>query len=182
VTVNLIALPTRSLADLDTSDATDATDPRGQLAAADRLTALTRVSSTAPGADPAVQALALCAAANLPVLLWGQPGIGKSSTLTELARGLGLPLETVIASVHEPSDFSGLPIVGTDPAVHGVAMAPPDWAVRLRRAAHTSRLISSMRCRCRSVNTRCRYLVTKTKCAWSRKARADRCGSRHTKP
>jgi len=107
---------------------------REQLAAADRLIALTRAAETAPGSDPAVQALALAAAANLPVLLWGQPGIGKSSTLTELARGLGLPLETVIASVHEPSDFSGLPIVGADPAVHGVAMAPPDWAVRLRRA------------------------------------------------
>lgn len=117
----------------DIEDA-EATGPRGQLAAADRLIALTRVSRTAPGSDPAVQALALCTAANLPVLLWGQPGIGKSSTLTELARGLGLPLETVIASVHEPSDFSGLPIVGADPAVHGVAMAPPDWAVRLRRA------------------------------------------------
>jgi MoxR-like ATPase len=107
---------------------------RAQLAAADRLIALTRAAETAPGSDPAVQALALAAAANLPVLLWGQPGIGKSSTLTELSRGLGLPLETVIASVHEPSDFSGLPIVGADPAVHGVAMAPPDWAVRLRRA------------------------------------------------
>jgi hypothetical protein len=43
-------------------------------------------------------------------------------------------LTTVIASVHEPSDFSGLPVVGDDPAVHGVPMAPPDWAVRLVRA------------------------------------------------
>ncbi|MGH3417381.1 MAG: AAA family ATPase, partial [Actinocrinis sp.] len=107
---------------------------RGQLEAADRLIALTRVSGTEPGRDPAVEALALATAANLPVLLWGQPGIGKSSTLTQLARGLDLPLETVIASVHEPSDFSGLPIIGADPAGHGVAMAPPDWAVRLRRS------------------------------------------------
>jgi len=42
--------------------------------------------------------------------------------------------ETVIASVHEPSDFSGLPVLGSDPATEGVAMAPPDWAVRLRRS------------------------------------------------
>lgn len=109
-------------------------DEREQLRAADQLIALTRAADTAPGLDPAVQALALAAAANLPVLLWGQPGIGKSSTLTELARGLGLPLETVIASVHEPSDFSGLPVLGPDPAGQGIAMAPPDWAVRLRRA------------------------------------------------
>ncbi|NEA88457.1 AAA family ATPase, partial [Streptomyces sp. SID14436] len=44
-----------------------------------------------------------------------------------------LPLTTVIASVHEPSDFSGLPVPGDDPAVQGVPMAPPDWAVRLVR-------------------------------------------------
>lgn len=40
----------------------------------------------------------------------------------------------MIASVHEPSDFSGLPVVGDDPAEQGVPMAPPDWAVRLVRA------------------------------------------------
>jgi len=104
-----------------------------QLHAADRLIALTRMTDTAPGNDPTVQALALATAANLPVLLWGQPGIGKSSTLAQLADGLDLPLETVIASVHEPSDFAGLPIIGADPATQGVAMAPPDWAVRLVR-------------------------------------------------
>jgi MoxR-like ATPase len=58
-----------------------------QLHAADRLIALTRTAGTAPGDDPTVQALALATAANLPVLLWGQPGIGKSSTLAQLARG-----------------------------------------------------------------------------------------------
>lgn len=105
-----------------------------QLHAADRLIALARASTTEARPDPAVQALALAVAANLPVLLWGQPGIGKSSTLAQLARGLALPLETVIASVHDPSDFAGLPVVGDDPASQGIAMAPPDWAVRLHRA------------------------------------------------
>ncbi|MBW8802795.1 MAG: sigma 54-interacting transcriptional regulator, partial [Catenulisporales bacterium] len=116
--------------------ATPDTTERRQLLAADHLIALTRASATEPGTDPTVQALALTAAANLPVLLWGQPGIGKSSTLVQLARGLDLPLETVIASVHDPSDFAGLPIIGADPAAQGVAMAPPDWAVRLHRAGH----------------------------------------------
>ena len=50
---------------------------REQLRAADQLIALTRAAGTAPGFDPAVQALALATAANLPVLLWGQPGNGK---------------------------------------------------------------------------------------------------------
>lgn len=107
-----------------------------QIQAADRLIALTRVTATAPGASPAVQALALATAANLPVLLWGEPGIGKSATLTQLARRLDLPLETVIGSVHEPSDFAGLPVIGPNPATEGIAMAPPDWAVRLHRAGH----------------------------------------------
>lgn len=40
----------------------------------------------------------------------------------------------MIASVHEPTDFSGLPIVGDDPTVQGVPMAPPQWAVELVRA------------------------------------------------
>ena len=110
------------------------TPERRQLQAADRLIALTRATGTEPGTDRNVEALALAVAANLPVLLWGQPGIGKSSTLVQLARGLDLPLETVIASVHEPSDFAGLPIIGPDPATQGIAMAPPDWAVRLHRS------------------------------------------------
>jgi len=107
-----------------------------QIQAADRLIALTHVTATAPAVNPAVQALALATAANLPVLLWGEPGIGKSATLTQLARGLDLRLETVIGSVHEPSDFAGLPVIGKNPATEGVAMAPPDWAVRLHRAGH----------------------------------------------
>jgi MoxR-like ATPase len=104
------------------------------LAQADALIGHTRASRTEPATSTQVEALALTVAANLPVLLWGEPGIGKSATLGQLAAGLGLPMETVIASIHEPSDFSGLPIVGDDPARQGVPMAPPDWAVRVARA------------------------------------------------
>ncbi|WEO99692.1 AAA family ATPase [Streptomyces sp. FXJ1.172] len=108
--------------------------PSGPLAAADDLNRRLRTRRTEPAANPQLEALALAVTANQPVLLWGEPGIGKSAALEQLAAGLGLPLETVIASVHEPSDFAGLPIVGDDPAVTGVPMAPPDWAVRLARA------------------------------------------------
>lgn len=104
------------------------------LDAADELVAATRSRHLEPAADPQVEALALAVAANLPVLILGEPGIGKSATLRQLAEGLGLPMETVIASVHEPSDFAGLPIVGASPATDGVPMAPPDWAVHLTRA------------------------------------------------
>ncbi|MBB5874255.1 hypothetical protein F4553_007689 [Allocatelliglobosispora scoriae] len=91
-------------------------------------------TATEPRTDLQLEALTLAVAADLPVLLWGEPGIGKTAALTQLAAALDLPLTTVIASVHEPSDFSGLPVIGDDPAVQGVPMAPPDWAVRLVRA------------------------------------------------
>jgi hypothetical protein len=97
------------------------------------LLALLRDTSTEPRPDAQLEALTLAVAADLPVLLWGEPGIGKTAALQQLAASLDLPLTTVIASVHEPSDFSGLPVVGDDPAVQGVPMAPPDWAVRLVR-------------------------------------------------
>ncbi|GAA1034659.1 MoxR family ATPase [Virgisporangium ochraceum] len=90
-------------------------------------------TDTEPRPNDQLEALTLAVAADLPVLLWGEPGIGKTAALHQLAESLGLPLTTVIASVHEPTDFSGLPVIGADPAVHGVPMAPPDWAVRLVR-------------------------------------------------
>ncbi|MGY4101503.1 AAA family ATPase [Nocardia sp. R16R-3T] len=101
--------------------------------AADLLTLLGE-TTTEPWPNTQLEAITLAVAADLPVLLWGEPGIGKTAALTQLAQTLDLPLTTVIASVHEPSDFSGLPILGDDPAERGVPMAPPDWAVRLVRA------------------------------------------------
>ncbi|WP_078988604.1 AAA family ATPase [Streptomyces sp. WM6372] len=110
--------------------------PSRALAAADALGARLRATRTEPATNPQLEALALAVTANQPVLLWGEPGIGKSAGMQQLATALGVELETVIASVHEPSDFAGLPIVGDDPATTGVPMAPPDWAVRLARTGH----------------------------------------------
>ncbi|MFD6221832.1 AAA family ATPase [Nocardia asteroides] len=105
-----------------------------QLAIADDLLTLLADVATESRPDTRLEALTLAVAADLPVLLWGEPGIGKTAALTQLADSLDLPLTTVIASVHEPSDFAGLPIIGDDPAAHGVPMAPPEWAVRLAKA------------------------------------------------
>ena len=118
---------------MDTS--ADAAHVRPMDTAAELL-ALLQDTTTEPRADVQLEALTLAVSADLPVLLWGEPGIGKTAALNQLADALELPLTTVIASVHEPSDFSGLPVVGDDPAVQGVPMAPPDWAVRLVRAGH----------------------------------------------
>ncbi|MCW1092735.1 MoxR family ATPase [Streptomyces sp. RS2] len=113
---------------------TSAPSVPSQLDVAGELLTLLRDTTTEPRPDIQLEALTLAVAADLPVLLWGEPGIGKTAALTQLATALDLPLTTVIASVHEPSDFSGLPVVGDDPAEQGVSMAPPDWAVRLVRA------------------------------------------------
>jgi hypothetical protein len=106
-------------------------DHASRLDIAADLLALLGDTTTEPRSDIQLEALTLAVSADLPVLLWGEPGIGKTAALNQLADALDLPLTTVIASVHEPSDFSGLPVVGDDPAVQGVPMAPPDWAVRL---------------------------------------------------
>ncbi|MFL1381997.1 MULTISPECIES: ATP-binding protein [unclassified Nocardiopsis] len=75
-------------------------------------------------------ALALAVRANLPVLLWGAPGTGKTASVLALGRELDLPVEVVVGSVREPGDFSGLPVVHEG----GTRFAPPRWAERLAAA------------------------------------------------
>lgn len=53
--------------------------------------------------------LSLCIASNVNVIIWGNPGQGKTSILQSIAQSFGFHLETVIASISEPTDFSGLP-------------------------------------------------------------------------
>jgi len=74
----------------------------------------------------------VCVLADVPVVLWGDPGQGKTSVVEQLAADLDLHLETVIASIREPSDFAGLPVV--DPVTGSVSLAPPSWAQRLHDA------------------------------------------------
>lgn len=75
-------------------------------------------------------ALSIAIQAGVPVLAWGAPGIGKTATITAIAEALQFPLEVVLASIREPSDFSGLPVIRED----GVKMEPPAWACRLAQA------------------------------------------------
>src|SRR5215203_1151271 len=68
--------------------------------------------------------------AGVAVCLWGDPGLGKSALIHAAAEADGVPCETVIGSLREPSDFAGLPVVSDE----GVRMEPPAWARRLREA------------------------------------------------
>lgn len=107
-----------------------------------------------------VDALGVALAARVPVLLWGAPGTGKTAVIRGMARAAGWPSQTVIASIREPSDFAGLPIVldgpmgqvgpageagRTSPVAPSspdarpspagrVSFAPPAWALAIAQA------------------------------------------------
>jgi hypothetical protein len=58
----------------------------------------------------------------IPALLWGAPGEGKSSFVESL-KGPDFPVVTLIASIHDPTDFSGLPMQENG----RVRFVPPEW-------------------------------------------------------
>lgn len=74
-----------------------------------------------------LDALGLCVSARIPVILWGNPGEGKTSMIESVTER-GWHVETVILSQSEPSDLAGLPVVS--PA-GDVVLAAPAWARRL---------------------------------------------------
>ena len=77
--------------------------------------------------EHALEAVGICISARIPVLLWGNPGEGKTAVI-ESAQGQGWHVESLIISHYEPSDFAGLPVVGP---MGTVDLAPPGWAKRL---------------------------------------------------
>lgn len=86
------------------------------------------VRSLTGGRDLSVYDLiALLTQANLPVLVWGEPGTGKTAFLRSLAQALSQHIEVLIASIREPTDFGGLPVVRPE----GVVLNTPSWALRL---------------------------------------------------
>lgn len=73
------------------------------------------------------QALATALAANVPVILWGAPGVGKTSVIEQIATHHDWHLETVIASISDPTDFKGLPREDGGRTV----FSPPGWATAI---------------------------------------------------
>ena len=68
--------------------------------------------------------------ANVPLLIWGDPGQAKTATVAALGGAWGMATETVVGSIREPSDFLGLPV-----EVDGrVVYSAPAWALRLAEA------------------------------------------------
>lgn len=71
--------------------------------------------------------LIVCIAARIPVILWGPPGQGKTSVVRKIAEDQKRHLEVILASIREPQDFAGLPVINNGLA----SITPPDWAKRL---------------------------------------------------
>jgi MoxR-like ATPase len=78
--------------------------------------------------ETTVTVIDAAARTHVPVLLWSDPGMGKSSVVRQLAAADQVPVETVIGSQREPVDIAGWPVV-TDGAVQTLAL--PDWAKTL---------------------------------------------------
>lgn len=74
-----------------------------------------------------LNAVQVLLSAGVPVLLWGDPGTGKTQTVERFAQQAGWHMESIIASLHEPTDFGGLPVRSNE----GVTFEPPAWARRV---------------------------------------------------
>lgn len=81
-----------------------------------------------------LDAIAIALQANVPVLISGQPGTGKTRGTAQLCgEVLHWWHATIISSLREPSDFAGLPII-TPSDVRGVRLAAPQWVYRAQEA------------------------------------------------
>lgn len=78
------------------------------------------------------EVLKACLAADVPVIMWGPPGTGKTAIVHALAREAGAHLEVLIGSTVDPIDVGGYLLPEPDKAQ--VVSAPPPWAIRLKQA------------------------------------------------
>ena len=56
-----------------------------------------------------IQAITHCTNRKRPLFIWGQPGIGKSDIVAEVARRQGRPLIDIRLPLMEPTDMRGIP-------------------------------------------------------------------------
>jgi len=73
------------------------------------------------------RALGVALQADVPVMLWGLPGIGKTAVIEAWAEAAGAHCEVIIGSQYEPADIAGQPWV-----VDGeLRRLPPEYAARI---------------------------------------------------
>lgn len=74
-------------------------------------------------------------AADVPVLLWGPPGTGKTARILAMAAAVGAHVEVLIGSTIDPTDVGGWLL----PSGDTVKQAPPPWALRLADSVREGR-------------------------------------------
>ncbi len=89
----------------------------------------------ASSTEDAAHAIEIVLLSNVPLALWGAPGTGKTSLLRSIAYTFGWPLHTMTATIHDPTDFSGLRFLSDGTLSARTMRAPLDWAVRLAEEA-----------------------------------------------
>lgn len=88
--------------------------------------------ATQGASTPMMRAFAGAVRGNVPIVVWGDPAVGKTAKIGAYAAAWVFHTETVVGSIREASDFLGLPI-----EVDGeVRCSPPAFA---RRAAAADR-------------------------------------------
>jgi len=65
--------------------------------------------------------------ADIPVILWDEPGTGKTAVVESMFADAGYHVETIIASHRDPSEMNGLPFVFENT----VRQAPSEWVERV---------------------------------------------------
>jgi hypothetical protein len=79
---------------------------------------------------PSIRVLAAAVRANIPVILWGAPGLGKTAQIMKFGSAWGFYVETVIGSNREAVDFLGFP-ADRDGVTSYLSLG---WVERLRSA------------------------------------------------
>lgn len=72
---------------------------------------------------------------DIPTILWGPPGTGKTATITYLTRKLGWHLEVLIGATRDRTDFGGFPRLTPE----GVVLDPFPWLSRILQAAQAGK-------------------------------------------
>ena len=77
-----------------------------------------------------MRVLAAAVQANVPTLIWGDPGVGKTAKLEAYGAAWGRDVCTISASSRDAVDFMGLPMEADGRVVY----SPLGWALRLNSA------------------------------------------------
>jgi len=83
-----------------------------------------------------LQVLYTALVADVPLVIWGPPGVGKTATIEALGPALGKEVVTIIGAVRDRTDFEGFPVFRERNPEGGVLEArvdlfPQPWLKRL---------------------------------------------------